>query len=212
MASIFEARAKFFFNTPEMMARLGKWRHKTLSRTGAYGLGVFRKLLGRHQLKKKDQLVTFTTSRLIKGQSRTVQLTCRVPGDGGAVIDERTGRKVSIADAMQARARTSNQHRGKGEGKPPRMGPTRKLRNISAFSFDPATEGVVIGIIPFTKQPAMAGTVSVPELLDVGGTEIIDALGGSVAAHYGERPFTIPAFGPTWNQFMRSIEKHPAHR
>src|SRR4051812_3241383 len=102
MASAFEFRAKFYFNTPEMMRRLGKWRHDTLARVGAYGQGVFRNMLGRPQLKQTKE--------------RTVIVDAQIPGKHGPwhfkdtlfvprrgpVVSKTTGRRAPKAAALIA--------------------------------------------------------------------------------------------------------------
>ena len=95
--------------------------------------------------------------------------------------------------------------RSEGEGAPPRRGPSDKLRKFIFFGLDPNSESVVIGPSPFPNQPAMPGRVSVPELLNKGGTEIIFG----TPVHYGPRPYIEPSLPATQRQMEKLIERTP---
>jgi hypothetical protein len=109
--------------------------------------------------------------------------------------------------AMAARKLLAAQHRAEGEGQPPKRGPKDTLRKNIIFVVD--GESVVIGARPFADQPRLIGAATVPHLLDQGGVEIIDALGGSVAAVYGARPFTEPTLEVAERKFRELIESKP---
>jgi hypothetical protein len=96
--------------------------------------------------------------------------------------------------------------RSEGAGQPPRRGPTDLLRRFILFGVDPDSERVVIGAMPFRRQPRFSGgIVSVPELLEKGGGEYIkDEL-----VHYQPRPFVNPAFDITLAKMKEKIQSVP---
>lgn len=220
-STLFRVRTQWYFNTAHVVGRLGQWRNDIMARAGAYGLGTMRNLLSRPQLRARvRQDITFVPEgREIPPRFgvgwRGGPLRCWVPTTG-PVIDMRTQRPVNRFAARRARHLVRERRRGaggRGEGRPPRMGPTRLLRNISDFRFDERTESVVIGIIPFRNQPEMRGTVSVPQLLNQGGYERVRNLltGQSAMAHYGPRPYVERCLRPTVRFAIRLIQTNPVH-
>jgi hypothetical protein len=216
-SALYVSRVRWYFNTPEMLARLGKWRHDTLSRVGAYGLGVLRKKLSRPQPQYK-RLRTVILPGFYRnshtGHRWTVYHKCFVPRYG-QVIDLTTNRPVvSQAVVREARRIVYERLRGRGEGRPPKMGPTRKLRDRTEFALDPVTETVVIGVVPFADQPEMMGTVSVPQMLDEGGLEVVPhyLTGGGAYALFGRRPYLEPTLHPTRAFLGRLVRSRPVGR
>lgn len=123
----------------------------------------------------------------------------------GKVLDAATMRPARKAQAEAARKEFFAQKKGQGVGRPPRRGPTDKLRRFMDFGIDPRTDSVVIGAWPFPKQPNLVGAVSVPELLDKGGQEEINGQ----LVKYGERPFVKPTLPPVERKMRQLIERRP---
>lgn len=194
MAASFNTRFRFFVDRPGVMQRVGRWKHATLSRVGAYGRGAMR-----NQIKpplKNKRLRTVT----INGRQYFVPAR-------GMVIDVQTGRPANRQQADQARLAAFANLRGQGVGRPPRRGPTDKLRRFMDFGID-NNETVVIGAWPFPKQPSLVGVVSVPELLNKGGGEFI----GSQLVQYGPRPFVEPTLPPVARKMRQLVEQRPIHK
>jgi hypothetical protein len=187
-----KVRFDLFLDRPHIMKRLGVYQRKVLGATGAYGRRVMKSLI-RPPLKSK--------------RARTVVVSGRqviVPIQG-KVVDAQTMRPVSrdMADAARQlmRAKLTSQ----GAGKPPRRGPTDKLRRHIYFSLDPTTESVVIGPAPFANQPYMPGRASVPELLDKGGYQrIVEQM-----VKYEPHPYTPQTMEVAKRKFRQLIEKTP---
>lgn len=205
---------KWYFNTPEMIARLGKWRNDTLARVGAYGHGVFRKKLGRPQLvNRKARTVHVHAVLTNKRPPHRVWVFddfVYVPQHGLAV-NARTRQPVHKIVARRAAKMVAKQVKGTGEGKPPRMGPTKKLRDRNEFSLDSETESVVIGTVPFPPKDPIAAA-SVPELLDKGLKGWINsalAPAGGVFVKYSKFPYVDSVLPIAQKKLEQLIERRP---
>lgn len=202
-------KVKAFVDRPGVMAKVKRWQLARLSRAGAYARGAMKKQI-RPALKgrsRKDQrvIVPCVPSDFPPNWRNTPSsVVCIVPKKG-PVLDARTDRPVSRHIATKAQILTRLGHRGRGEGQPPRRGPTDKLRKHIYFAIDTSKPSVVIGPAKFPKQPPMQGRVSVPQLLNKGGIEII--LGAPVP--YGPRPFVETILKPAMRALRGEIRKHP---
>jgi hypothetical protein len=188
----FQARFKMYVDRPGVMSRVNRWALGILSRTGAYGRGVMKNQIRPPKRGKKSRSVS------VSGQSYIVSLR-------GLVVDAKTGRPVRKAEAQAARIAFYQSHRGEGVGKPPRQGPTNKLRRNIDFGVDPTTSSVVIGAWPFPVQPALVGAKTVPDLLNKGGGEIV----GGVLVKYAPRPFVETVLEVTHRKMGQFIEQRP---
>jgi hypothetical protein len=204
-------KVKAFVDRQGVRNKINKWKLGQLSRVGAYARGAMKKQI-RPPLRGRrgDRTVTLNVQPgdlppTWKGP-RPHQITCFVP-TRGPVIDVRTGRPVTRQLAIRAAIQVHSivAPKGSGEGKPPRRGPTDKLRRHIYFSVDVAKESVVIGPEPFPSQPVMVGRVSVPELLNKGGIEVI--FGQRVK--YGPRPYVETILKPALAKLRENIRKKP---
>lgn len=197
MAGTVQWRMSMYVDRPGVMKRLGAWQHMILSRSGAYGQGVFMKKLGRPPLvgRQVDRKV------IVNGRLLLVQKS-------GLVVDEATRRPVKSADAIQARQewlrRFIAYKTGKGEGRPPRLGPTGKLQRYNDFGID-HNDTVVMGTVPFKKQPELVKAVTVPDLLNAGGGERI----AGQLVKYGPRPFVEVSLPPVVRFTKQLIKSNP---
>lgn len=202
-------RFTLFVDRPYVMSRIEEWKLKILGRVGAYGRGVVKRQFRPQKKGKKFNTVTFwPTSRELHENGRwtpTKNMVCHVPADGGPVIDVETGQPVNRFAARRARLELAGKRARDGVGKPPRRGPTDKLRKFTDFGVDPTNESVVAGSWPFPTQPDLVGAVSVPQLLDQGGYERI----GSQLVKYEPRPFVERSLPPTQKFMEKIIEQRP---
>jgi len=187
-----QARFKMYVDRPGVMSRVNRWSLGILSRTGAYGRGVMKNQIRLPKIGKKSRSIS------VGGKTYIVPLR-------GVVLDAATSKPVRKAEANAARIAFYAKHRGEGVGQPPRRGPTDKLRKNIDFGVDPQTSSVVIGAWPFPKQPALVGAVTVPELLNKGGGEIV----GGVLVKYEPRPFVETVFEITHRKMGQFIEQRP---
>lgn len=188
----FHVTFDMFVDRPGVFARVEAWKLRTLSRTGAYGMGVMRKQFRPPLTGKRSNSVTWNGTRY------------HVPR-GGLILDPKTGRPVTTQDAQQIREAFWRSIKGRGAGKPPRRGPTDLLRRFTFFGMDPGSESVVVGPYPFKKQPPLVGAVSVPELLDKGGAELI----GKQLVKYDPHPFVERTLPPVTRFMDKLIEQRP---
>jgi hypothetical protein len=207
-------RFDLFVDRPYVMARIEAWRLRILGRTGAYGRGTIRK-----QFRPQKQGVRFNTvtvfalPALLYGPTAAAKMThargrhvrCHVHPKTGLVIDADTGRPVTKALAKFAREAMQTKRGRDNAGKPPRRGPTDKLRQFTDFGVDPDTESVVAGPWPFPTQPELVGAVSVPELLDNGGFE----RHGNTYVKYDPHPYLERSLEPTRRFMEKLIESNP---
>jgi hypothetical protein len=201
-------KVKVFVDRPGVMAKIGKWKLGHLARAGAYGSGAMKKQIRPRAAGKRANTVVLTPTPAElpanwKGPPREMRLY--VPPNGGAVLNAKTMKPVTRALATRAWIETKKRDKGKGVGKPPRRGPTDKLRRHIYFQVDIPKESVVIGPEPFPKQPKMVGRVSVPQLLNKGGIEII--MGDR--AVYGPRPYVETILNVTLKKLRENIAKNP---
>jgi hypothetical protein len=203
-------RMKTFVNRPYVVRRINKWKLARLGRVGAYARGAMRKQI-RPPLKgrgKKSRTVVIVPVPADMPNSwrgpPPSQIVCFVDPQG-MVINLANGRPVPVKVADKARMALRAGKKGQGEGKPPRRGPTDKLRKHIYFSIDVEHESVVIGPEPFAHQPVMPGRVSVPELLNKGGIEIIFG----IPVKYGPRPFIETILPPALGKLKQEIARHP---
>lgn len=202
--------AKAFVDRPGVMSAVRRWQLARLGRAGAYARGAMKKQI-KPQLKgrKKDRLIELTPNpwelpARWRNTTNPKPVLCLVQPNG-VVLDAKTMRMVSKSLASRARVTLKSGNRGRGEGQPPRRGPTDKLRKHIYFNIDKTKPSVVIGPEPFPRQPQMLGRVSVPQLLNKGGIEII--MGDAVA--YGPRPFVETILKPALKILKEDIRKHP---
>jgi hypothetical protein len=188
------AKLKMKLEVGKLMKAIADKRRRVLTKTGAYGRGVQQNKLRPGSRSKKSRTIDVNGVR------------CHVP-PRGKVLDARTQRPVSRELAMAARMALAARHRSEGAGQPPKSGPKKTLRKNIVFVVD--DESVVIGARPFPSQPTLIGAASVPHLLDSGGIEIIEALGGSARAVFEPRPFISPSLDPTERKFRQLIESEP---
>lgn len=191
-----KVRFSLYVDRPGVMSRLGKWQHMILSRTGAYGRGVIQKKF-RPPLKGKQ------TDRnvIINGVVYRVQAN-------GPVLDRSTGRPARRAEAQQAREEWLRRFiagkRGKGEGRPPRIGPTGKLKKFTDFGID-HNDTAVMGSVPFSSQPPLVKAVTVPDLLNAGGAERI----AGQLVQFGPRPYVEVSLPPVVRFTKQLIKSNP---
>lgn len=210
-----DVRTKFYADRPGLKKALGLWQWGILSRTGAYGRGVMKKQI-RPALKgrKKDHIVPvmdMRTSSTGRPYGRVIE--CLVSNDQ-FVMDRKTGMPVRKEIADQARLIVRRRRTGKGVGSPPRSR-TGKLRKNIDFGIvaEKNAEGlsngtVIIGAIKFVWQPLMLNRASVPQLLDIGGKELVHG----VWAKYGKRPFVRTVFKITKKKMAQFIKQRPIHK
>lgn len=203
-------KCKAFVDRPGVIAKVKKWQLARLGRTGAYARGAMKKqikpaLKGRGKKEKIVELIPgpHEMPENWKGTSSPRPIQCLVTPR--MVIDAKTNRPVTRALAVRARYMINSRRVKSGEGNPPRRGPSDKLRKHIYFAIDANKPSVVIGPEPFPRQPVMQGRVSVPELLNKGGVEII--LG--VPAKFGPRPFVETILKPAMKALKGEIKKHP---
>lgn len=213
MAIDFTARAKLYLNTPDVIARIGKWRNDILARVGAYGQGVFRNKLSRPQLKQTKERTVRIRMILTRPSSKRIWQyddVVFVPRLG-PIVSRTTGKIVPRVVALQALRHVAVQVRHQGAGKPPRMGPSKKLKQYNEFALDPATETVVIGTVPFpTTGPYK--TAHVGQILNEGlAGWVANRLlpGGGVVADYGYYSYVDSCLPPTINKLTQLVERRP---
>lgn len=209
--ALFTARAKFYFNTPEMMRRLGKWRNDLLAATGAFGQGVFRNKLSRPQLKQtKERTVQVITPLWNKhGHLYAFKEMLFVPRIGPVVI-RRTNKPAPRRAAAMAYTIVSSRLKGQGAGKPPRMGPTKNMRRHNEFALDDRTETVVIGTKPLPKG-APIDAASVPNMLDEGLSGWVNnQTVGAAAVQYAKHPYVESVGPPTQRKLEQLIRRRQA--
>lgn len=213
-SALFQFRTKWYFNTPQMLARLGKWRNDVLANAGAYGKGVFRNKLGRPQRKQtKERTVQVDVPVISQKTGRTYNYSAVlfVPRMG-KVIEKATGKPAPREAAAAALKIVSARVRGQGAGRPPRMGPSKQMRTLNEFALDARTESVVIGTVPIpTSAPISAA--SVPNLLDEGLRGFIfNTLlpNGGVQAQYAEHPYVESVLPPVQKRINQRIRSRPA--
>lgn len=183
---------KMFVDRPGVMRAIDRKRLRVLSRVGAFAMTVMRRMIRAPKSSKRARTID------VNGRSYFVPMR-------GKVLDARTRRPVTRAEAESARRAMALRLRSEGEGQPPRRGPTDLLRRNIFFGVDTDTESVVIGPRMFAKQPPLVGAVSVPELLEKGGIEIIMGK----RAKYGARPYAAPTLPIAERKFRELIESEP---
>jgi len=202
-------KAKAFVDRPGVIAKVRRWQLASLSRTGAYARGAMKKQI-KPALKgsKKERTVDLVPlPHELPPKWRHITnprpVRCVVQAKG-PVIDAKTKRPVSKALGLRARIAVQQGRRRNGEGQPPRN-KTGKLKRHIYFAINPSKPSVVIGPEPFPKQPRMRKRVSVPQLLNRGGIEMI--LGQPVV--YGPRPFVETIMKPAIKMLRGQIRQHP---
>lgn len=203
-------KIKTFVDRPAVMKRINRWQLGQLARIGAYARGAMKKQI-RPALKGRGKAAKTVTVYPQAGDlpeswrgDPFKPIECLVPSNG-PVVRVGSGKRVPRAIGLRARMLLRHHLKGQGEGKPPRRGPTDKLRRHIYFSVDVEKKSVVIGPEPFPSQPRMRGRVSVPELLNKGGVEIL--LGEPVK--YGPRPFVETILKPAIKKLKENIRKKP---
>lgn len=160
---------------------------RVMARAGAFGMKTMRNMI---RPPKSDrgatQQLRGSFGPSVRGRRATIHtvnkwgtpvtIDVAVPVQGfGRVIDLRTGRPVSTEDARKARMQLRGVLKGEGAGKPPRRGPSDRLRRFTIFDVVEQRKGVRASVGPhvFTRQPHLVGVKDVPELLEFGGHERI---------------------------------------
>lgn len=191
----------FFVDRVTVTSRVDKKVLKVLSAAGAYAKGAIKNSI-------RPQKTNAKISKLVGIKGRLVTVNAReyfVPL-WGKVLDATTLKVARKSQADAARAQLAATRQAEGYLKPPRRGPDDLLRRFIFFGVDPSKEEVVVGAMPFRKQPAFSGgIVSVPQLLEEGGGEYI----GGRLAQYFPRPFVEPAKDAAVKNLKRLIEKIP---
>lgn len=224
------ARFSMFVDRPEIKRKLTRWQRVILSRTGAYGRQVMR-----NQIKSFPQSKSANTvvDPFVQGVYQNISLDreqemirrkktagkgwtmYHVPKKGkGLVTDARTGRPVTTAEASYARTllavkQRKMTRRDASLGRPPRNITGKLKRNIFYGIEFSARKGsvLVIGAWPFTSQPPMVQRVSVPQVLNQGGHEIIHGR----PVYYAPRPFVETVYDVTFDAMQQFIMQTPVH-
>lgn len=198
----FHVDFSMFVDRKGVMERIEGKRLKVLGRTGAFGMQTMRRSI--RPAPKKRQRAQIT---LQDDQGRTVFI------DPQGRVRAANGRFLPKAYAAKIKAKAQQQKikpQRFGVGQPPRRGPSDLLRKRIFFGVEAETETVVIGPEMFSSQPTMYGAVSVPQLLDQGGIEMMRSkLGKVYQAHFEPRPFVAPALPPTQKRMAELIESTP---
>lgn len=186
-------RFEWFIDRPNVLRHVDNKVRRVLARTGGFGKTVIRRSIRPPKKSKKARSV------VVDGRT----FIAPAGGNRGKVIDAATGRPATTVQAREARNALRQRLRKEGVGKPPRRGPTDLLRRFILFGVDPDTERVVIGALPFRKQPRLSGVKTVPELLEKGGGEYI----GNELVKYQPRQFVQPALDTTLAKMGDLIEQ-----
>jgi len=186
------AKLKLKLDVAGVMDRVEKKRNRVLYQTGAYGLTVMKRSIRPPKSGKKARTVS------VDGREYFVPVS-------GKVLDAKTKQPVSKQQADAARKAMLKRLHGEGAGKPPRRGPSDKLRRGMHFKVDEATETVVIGAMPFATKPRLSGAVSIPELLTKGGGEYIH----NQLVKFEPHPFVQPAMEITQKRMAELLVKTP---
>lgn len=207
------ANVRSYFNTPEVIARIGKWRNDILARVGAYGQGVFRNRLSRPQLKQTKDRTVYVVATLTNpttGKIWHYKDTLFVPRRG-VVVSTTTRKPAPKAAARIALQIVSARLKGQGAGKPPRMGPGKQLKRFNEFALDLASESVVIGTRPL---PGIKTTTAAsnPQNLNEGlqgwiYNKLLPA--GKVLASYSAHPYVESVLEPAQNKLTQLIKQRP---
>ena len=200
-------RLKKYADRPEVKRKVKKWQLARLSRAGAYARGAMKKQIRHRPKGKRARTVTFMPDPMElppkwKGGLRPI--TVYLPADGPAVY-ARSGRKAYWKFAIRARLEIAKRNKGKGEGKPPRRGPTDDLRQHIYFQIDTKKPSVVIGPEKLPRKYPLVNRKTVPELLNKGGIEML--LGERVK--YGPRPYVETILKPAIKALKGQIKKYP---
>jgi hypothetical protein len=189
---MFHVKFDMFVDRPAVMRAIEKKQLRVLSQTGAYGRQAMKRTIRPPKAGKR--------ARTVEVAGRQVLVPVR-----GRVLDAKTLKPVTTELAKAARLAMAARLKSEGAGKPPRRGPSDLLRKFMFFGIDSDSETVVIGPMKFDSQPRLIGRVSVPELLDKGGGQII----GSDLVKYDPHPFTPQTLDVTEKKFRELIEKVP---
>lgn len=192
MADNFHVSFKMFVDRPAVTRAVDRWTLKVLSRTGAYGRTVMRRKI-RPQLTGKKR-------RTVMVEGRKYLVPAR-----GMVIDVETGNRATTRQSEAARRQYAMENKRRTAGSPPRRGPSDLLRRFILFGVDRAAEEVVIGPMKFNNQPSLVGVVSVPELLEKGGSQVL----GHELVKYDPHPFAAPSRDETLRKMEDLIERVP---
>lgn len=219
----FDAKLFLFIDHPTVKQHLTSFQRSILGSTGAYGRKVMRNQIRPYTTKAEHTVV----DPFVKGvfvnpaleEEEEIIRRKKSFGKGytmyhvpkkGMVTDARTGRPVTTEQAEYARVllnikRAKMTRRDSRWGNPPRS-ITGKLRKGIRYGVEirpsMGTASVVIGVAPFPTQPTMVGRVSVPELLNKGGTQIID---GSPVV-YAPRPYVETVLDATFNHMTKIMQ------
>jgi len=196
-AGFANVRFEMFLDRKTVMDRVDAKRLKVLNRVGGFARLTMKRSI-RAPLKSK--------------KARTVQVgdvLCYVPIGRGKVLDASTGKPVATRLAALAHLKMRDKVRSDGAGQPPRRGPLDLLRKHIYYSYDAASESVVIAPLVFLSQPPLIGAASVPELLEFGGQEIFSAKGHTWTGVYEPHPFVRPVLPKAEQKLAELIESVP---
>ncbi|MFO0790461.1 MAG: hypothetical protein U0805_13485 [Pirellulales bacterium] len=190
---------KMFIDRKGIMAAIDRKRLKVLTQTGAYGRVAMQRQIRPAKSGRKAMTIN------VDG------VDCIIPAGGrGLVRDAKTGHAVRKKLAAKALKAWFARQREERAGQPPRRGPTDLLRKFMFFGVDESTQSVVIGPMAFSKQPAMTGAASVPELLEQGGSELQKWIDGqTIQTEYKPHPFAAPTLPVAERKFRELIESVP---
>lgn len=203
-------RTMAFVDRPGVIRRISRWKLGQLARAGAYARGAMKNQIRPQTKAQRQQVVVIipTPNDMPPGWRGPppARYNCIVSRNfSDWVINADTFRLVPLSVALKARVAAFRQFKGMGEGKPPRRGRRDILRQNIFSKVDVNKESVVIGPEPFPRQPAMQGRVSVPELLNKGGVELI----AGTPVRFGPRPYVETILPKAIARLKQNITKKP---
>jgi hypothetical protein len=185
-----QVKFSMFVDRPHVMRRIERKRLRVLTQTGAFARTVMKRSIRAPKRGKRARTV------VVDGRQYLVPVA-------GRVLDLATMRACTAEQAKAARLAMAGRLRSEGEGKPPRRGPSDRLRQEIFFGVDQDSETVVIGPRIYASQPTLVGAKSVPELLEKGGIEVI--FGKRV--RYGARPYVAPILPVAQKKMAELVER-----
>ena len=192
-----DVRFEMFLDRQTVVDRINAKRRKVLNRVGGFSRVTMKRSIRAPLKGKKARTV------VVSGKA------CYVPIGRGKVLDAQTGQPVRTQLAALAHLAMRDRMKSEGVGLPPRRGPLDLLRKHIYYSYDPASESVVIAPLVFAKQPPLIGAASVPELLEFGGQEMFHAKGQVWTGTYAPRPFVRPVMPLAQRKMAEEIESIP---
>lgn len=192
-----DVRFEAFLDRKGVIDRIGAKRAKVLNRVGGFARVTMKRSIRAPLRSKKARTVTIGGKQVF------------VPVGRGKVLDAATGQPVTTRMAQLAHLAMRDKLRSEGAGLPPRRGALDLLRKHIYYSYDEASESVVIAPLVFAKQPPLIGASSVPELLEFGGKEQFHAKGHSWTGTYSPHPYVRPVLPLAEEKLAQEIESVP---